>query len=116
MAADPIDVDNPFLFHKTTHRQIYESARYGRPDCDDVLLWNERGQLTESTVANVVVRLAGRLLTPSLECGLLAGTFRQYLLAEGIIHEAIIPLEQLHQAKEIYLINSIRKWNPVVLV
>ena len=26
---------------------------------DDVLLWNERGELTESTIANIVVELDG---------------------------------------------------------
>ena len=116
LASDPIDSGDPFLFHKTTHRQMYERARRGQPDCNDVLLWNEHKQLTESTVANVVVRLNGELLTPALKCGLLAGTFRQHLLDEGIIHEAILPLNHLHQAEEIFLINSVRKWIPVVLV
>ena len=46
----PSDV---FLFHKTTNRAVYERAR--RPDCDDVILWNPAGEVTETTIANLVV-------------------------------------------------------------
>ena len=42
-----------FLYHKTTNRAVYERAR--RPDCDDVILWNPAGEVTETTIANLVV-------------------------------------------------------------
>ena len=48
-----------WLYHKTTRREIYDEAAASRPDCDDVLLWNDRGELTESTIANVVVEIGG---------------------------------------------------------
>ena len=110
LAANPVDAQSPYLFHKTTFRQIYEDARKGHPDADDVLLWNIHGQLTETTIANVVLRIAGELLTPQLSCGLLGGTFRAHLLACGVIKEAVIPVEALLQAEEIFLINAVRKW------
>src|SRR5207237_874080 len=46
LAAAAVDPADPFLFHKTTNRAVYEAAR--RPDCDDVILWNGRGEVTES--------------------------------------------------------------------
>ncbi len=71
LAQTPIDSADRFLFHKTTRRAVYDSRL--EPDVDDVLLWNERGELTESTIANIVVELDGALVTPPVEAGLLAG-------------------------------------------
>jgi branched-subunit amino acid aminotransferase/4-amino-4-deoxychorismate lyase len=50
------------------------------PDCDDLLFFNERGELTESSIANVVVEVEGKLVTPPVSAGLLAGTFRAQLI------------------------------------
>lgn len=112
LARQPVDADDPFLYHKTTERSVFERVRRDAGDCDDVLLWNRAGEITESTVANVAVRLRGRLLTPPVDCGLLPGTFRARLLAEGRISEARLPLETLDDAEEIFLVNSVRGWMP----
>ncbi len=116
LALEPIHRSNLFLYHKTTHRQIYDQARAQHPDCDDVLLWNDRGEVTESCTANLVIRQATTWVTPPVACGLLAGTFRSHLLQHHRIQEAVITLEHLQQAQEIYLINSIREWQSVILV
>jgi para-aminobenzoate synthetase/4-amino-4-deoxychorismate lyase len=116
LAAQPIDADNHFLYHKTTWREVYEAAARSRPDCDDVLLWNERGELTESCIANVVVRLGGQLVTPPISCGLLPGTFRDWLLDQGIVREQVICLDDLQACEDIFLVNSVRRWQKAVLV
>ncbi len=110
IAAEPMDTLDIFLYHKTTHRSSYEKALRSCPACDDVLLWNERREITESTIANVVVEIDGELLTPPVNSGLLAGTFRASLLEQGIIHERVVSLEDLKRCSRIYLINSVRKW------
>jgi para-aminobenzoate synthetase/4-amino-4-deoxychorismate lyase len=115
VAKKPVDIGDPFLYHKTTHRKMYETARADFPEHDDVLLWNCRGEITESTIANVVVRLHGELITPPLECGILPGTYRAHLLESGLIREGIITLEQLKEAEAIYLINSVRRWVPAIV-
>lgn len=115
LAAEPIDSQEIFLFHKTTHRAVYERARADKPGCDDVILWNERGEVTESTMANVVIRKGGKLVTPPVECGLLGGTFREHLLKAGEIEESVVPIADLKVAEEIFLINSVRKWQRVEL-
>ena len=116
LARMPVKSTDVFLFHKTTSRRVYEEARTSCADCDDVLLWNERGELTESTVANLVVELDGKLLTPPLESGLLAGTFRRMLLENGEIQERTISMDDLKRCKQIYLVNSVRKWQKAVLI
>jgi len=110
VAAGPVDSSDPFLFHKTTHRDVYEQHRLAYPDHDDVLLWNEKREITESTLANIVVRHGDGLVTPPVDCGLLAGTYRAELLARGEISEKRIRIQDLAAVDEVYLINSVRRW------
>lgn len=115
IAAKPVDAGNVFLYHKTTNRRVYDEAKGECPDCDDVILYNKEGYITESTIANVVVDSCGELLTPPVSAGLLNGVFRQYLLDAGRIKEKGLRLDDLRQADRIYLINSVRKWRRAVL-
>ena len=100
LSEEPVDSSDRFLFHKTTRR------RGG----DDLIFWNERGEVTESSIANIVVPIDDELFTPSVECGLLPGVFRNHLLSEGTIKERVITIEEFKNAKEFFLINSVRKW------
>ncbi|MGD8584735.1 MAG: aminodeoxychorismate synthase component I [Chloroflexota bacterium] len=115
LARTPVKSEDVFLFHKTTNRAVYRNASLSRPECDEVLLWNERGELTEATTANVVVHLGGDLLTPPVSSGLLAGTFRNHLLAKGIIREQVIRVSDLERCQTVYLVNSVRKWREAYL-
>jgi len=110
LACDPVQTNDPFLHFKTTHREVYDRARASRPDCDDVLLWNQRGEVTESTIANLVVRINGEFVTPSVSCGLLAGTFRAELLSRGEIRERVIRVEELAEVDALFLVNSVQEW------
>ena len=65
-------------------------------------------------ISNVVIRRNGTLVTPPVACGLLAGTFRESLLKAGEIEESVISLAELKAAREIFLINSVRKWQKAV--
>jgi para-aminobenzoate synthetase/4-amino-4-deoxychorismate lyase len=115
LAAEPVDPADPFLYHKTTHRRLYEQALAARPGYDDVLLWNPRGELTESTRANLVVQLDGRLYTPPVTCGLLPGVLRAALLAAGVLHERVLTPADLARSEGVWLINSVRGWMPVAV-
>jgi para-aminobenzoate synthetase/4-amino-4-deoxychorismate lyase len=116
LATEAVDSSDRFLFHKTTNRDFYAAQLAARPDCDDIIFWNERGEVTESTIANIVVVLDGQLFTPPIASGVLAGTFRDQLLAEGKIKERVITVEDLKNAKEFFLINSVRRWMNVSFV
>ena len=115
VASDPVDSSIVWLYHKTTHRQVYSAARAECPDCDDVLLQNDKGHITEASNSNVVVLLDGKWLTPPIKSGLLAGTFRRHLLAKGHIAERTVSVGDLYRSDQIFLINSVRKWQKVVL-
>jgi len=113
VAENPIPKNDVFLYHKTTVRTIYDRAREASQGYDDTLLWNPSGHLTESTLANLVLRLENRLLTPPVEDGLLAGTFRAQLVASGQLSIASLDVDDLRRADEVWLINSVRRWIPV---
>jgi len=100
LAKEPVNSSDRFLYHKTTRR----------PGGDGLVFWNERGEITESSIANVVVSIGDELCTPPIECGLLPGVFRKHLLAEGKIKERVITTGEFKRAEEFYLINSVRKW------
>ncbi|HEX2187403.1 MAG TPA: chorismate-binding protein, partial [Longimicrobiaceae bacterium] len=116
LSARPVDSRDPFLHHKTTRREVYTTRAAERPDCDDVILVNERGEVTESTLASVVARLDGALWTPPREAGLLPGVFRRHLLESGEIRERTLRPEDLRAAEELWLVNSVRRWRRAVLV
>lgn len=113
VARDPIDTSDVFLYHKTTRRRSYDARTC--PQCDDVILRNERDELTESTRSNLVVDLDGERLTPPVASGLLAGTFRARLLRDGSVHEGTLHPRDLVRARGIWLVNSVRGWQPVHL-
>ena len=101
LATHSVDSSDRFLYHKTTLRDYYS---------EDVIFFNERDEVTESRIANIVVSIDGQLFTPPVSSGLLPGTFRAELLAQGKIKERVITVEELKSAREFFLINSVRKW------
>ncbi|HAM79348.1 aminodeoxychorismate synthase component I [Ornithinibacillus bavariensis] len=113
LASRPINKLDIFHYHKTTKRDIYEELF--EPDLFDVLLWNENQEITEFTKGNVVVEMNGTLYTPPVECGLLAGTYREMLLQKEEIHERTISIKELNQCQRIWFINSVKEWLPVQL-
>ena len=115
LSDKPVDEQNIYYYHKTTERRCYDYFARLYPDYDDVLLQNSRGEITESLIANLIIESAGKFYTPSRQCGLLAGTYRQHLLDTGYMTEKIISIDDLEKADKIYLANSVRKIWPVQL-
>lgn len=115
LAQERVDPHDQLLFHKTDNRGWYEARQKEHPECDEVLLCNRHGQLTEGCRSNLVVQMDGRRLTPALHCGLLPGVFRGHLLQRGVIQEAELRPEDLHAAQAVWCVNSVRGWRRVLL-
>lgn len=109
LAETPVDSTNILLRHKTSDRQVYQRAagRQAKPG-DEVLLFNQRAELTEGTFTNIVLALDGRCYTPPVSVGLLPGCQRAELLAQGRIAERRLKLADLERATSIWAINSVR--------
>lgn len=116
-----MDANDLFLQHKTTRREIYDAEytrchkKYG---VDEVLFMNDENEITEGSRTNIFARLRpeGTLFTPPVNCGLLPGTFRQELLATGNAKERPLSLEEIKQAHELFIGNSVRGPQPCQLI
>lgn len=115
LADKPMNKDNPFLYHKTTHRNMYQAFQASFPGYFDVLLFNEKKELTEFTNGNLVLKMNNEYVTPPVHNGLLPGTFREELLITKQIVEKTVTLDDLHRASTIWFINSVRGWVEVEL-
>ncbi|CAG8637521.1 15074_t:CDS:2, partial [Cetraspora pellucida] len=116
--------DNIFLYHKTINRKIYDDARRrthldlipgstSKDDIFDVLLYNERNEITECSISNIAVEFFDNnkpfWKTPEIRCaGLLSGVMRSYLIEIGDVTPG--------EGRKIKCFNSVRKEYQVVLV
>jgi len=102
---------NPFLYHKTTRREVYDSEwrkYHEEVGADEVIYLNQDGALAEGSRTTIFVEKDGVLVTPPSEVGLLPGTLRAELLASGQAIEGRLCLEDMERAKSCYLGNSVR--------
>ena len=82
-------------------RAVYDEARARHPGADDVVLVNGRGEVVETTTANLLVRRDGRWWTPPLSSGGLPGVGRAALVAAGEVGEAVLrPADLVAGARE----------------
>ena len=107
---ESVESDNPLLYHKTTRRDLYNKAYAVALDkgCIDTVFTNQKGEITEGAITNIFIGQQGKLFTPPLTCGLLAGTFRRMLLEQGRAEEKIILLQDVLEAEDVYVANSVR--------
>jgi para-aminobenzoate synthetase/4-amino-4-deoxychorismate lyase len=109
---EPVSSQDATLYHKTTERSRYTERERRHPQADDVVLVNQRGEVTETTRANLAVRVGDRWWTPPLDCGLLPGVERARLVARGDLVERVVTLDQLRRAEEVATLSSLRGWRP----
>ena len=110
LCSEPTDSSDIFLYHKTDCREFYNRhfSRAKTEGFDEVVFFNERGELTEGAISNIFVRLDGKWYTPPLSCGLLPGIWREKMIAELAAAEIPITQTQLQHAEKIMIGNSLR--------
>lgn len=110
IAQTRLDSHDPLLRHKTSRRSVYEAARaeFTHPQADEVILLNERREVCEGTITNLFVERGDGLVTPPLNCGLLAGILRAEMIESGEAREAVLMEADLRGAKTIFVGNSLR--------
>jgi len=96
---------------KTTARDFYDGERTrlkALQNIDEVIFLNENDELCEGSFTSLFLKIDGTILTPAWSSGLLLGVLRQELLETGQAREAVLSLEDLQKADEIYVGNSLR--------
>ncbi|MDA8267906.1 MAG: aminodeoxychorismate synthase component I [Actinomycetota bacterium] len=107
---EPFDTSGPWPFHKTSRRHPYEHRARQHPDVDDVVLVNDLGDVTETTIANLAVRIGGRWWTPPVASGCLPGIGRAQALAAGGLHERALTVADVRGAEGLATVSSLRGW------
>lgn len=107
-------LESLWLRHKSTERTVYNMHREGLEPEEEVLLWNDRGEITEFSTGNIVIDLNGRQLTPPLSSGLLAGIERTFALKDGV-SETILYANDVKMAQAVWHLNSLRGWRRVTV-
>jgi branched-chain amino acid aminotransferase len=79
----------------------------------EALFTNLAGHLCEGTGTNVFVGMGGRLVTPPLSAGCLAGVTRELIIELVDVAEQDIPMEALAGADEAFLTSSTRDVQPI---
>lgn len=111
IARTRLNHDDRLLRHKTTRRQAYIAAReeYSTAEVDEVVLLNDRDEVCEGTITSIFLDVGGATcVTPSLSCGLLDGVLRRELLNNEVVKEATIKVDELANARNILVGNSLR--------
>ena len=115
LSSARVNSNDVFLYHKTTNRTVFDQARCGCDENTDVILINERDEITETTIMNLAVLREGRWITPHVSSGLLPGVMRAELLAREEIVEGVIPVRELQDGERIRCFNALRGIFDVVL-
>jgi para-aminobenzoate synthetase / 4-amino-4-deoxychorismate lyase len=108
-----IDRYNSLFQHKTSNRSLYndEFKKCKDEGYFEVLFSNRAGEITEGAISNVIIKVSDRYYTSPPTCGLLPGVYREYLLKNDSfpLEEKALHLEDLENADEIYITNSVMK-------
>ena len=111
---------SPFAGTKVTswcqNLAFYETAQ--ESGFDEVVLLNERGEVSECTSANIFASFGGNVVTPPLSSGCLPGITRELLLdsvhADGItVSEKALKPSDLEAADEVFITSTTRELMPV---
>lgn len=82
-------------------------------NADEAIFANLGGLLCEGTGSNLVVGFDGRLMTPTLGSGCLAGVTRALLVEHCGVEEEDLPLSALADVSEAFLASTTREVQPI---
>jgi branched-chain amino acid aminotransferase len=92
---------------------VWAVAEAQREGFDEVVLLNERGEVSECTAANIFAVKNGKVMTPPLSSGCLEGVTRGVLMeiageANTNVVEQTMKVEDLHSADEVFMTSTNR--------
>jgi para-aminobenzoate synthetase/4-amino-4-deoxychorismate lyase len=111
ISQNKINTSDQFRYFKTSNRKLYDNEYLScnSNGMDEVLFLNEKGELSEGSRTNLFLRKGDEWLTPPIQSGLLAGIYRKYFLVTNPnSYEKILKIEDLMQADELVLTNTIK--------
>ena len=115
LATERISSTDPFVFHKTTHRPLFDAYwKYAAEHrLADVIFLNEKGEITQGAITNIFLRIKGQWVTPPVESGVLNGVFRRHFLATHTVETRRLFPKDLQTADAVFVGNALRGLHPV---
>ncbi|MGN0247166.1 MAG: aminotransferase class IV, partial [Lachnospiraceae bacterium] len=92
---------------------ILEKRRAHSEGFDEPLFLNSKGYVAEGATTNLFAVLDGKLITPSLESGILPGTMRRFVMEHFDVQECSITTEMLYRSTELFVTNALLGIMPV---
>lgn len=74
---------------------------------NEVIFLNEKGLVTEGSTSNIFMVKDSVIYTPKVECGLLNGILRMFIIGKFTVIEKEITLEELLECDEVFITNSL---------
>lgn len=110
--------EQKFFYFKTTNRKLYdkEYRKAVENGFDEVVFLNNRDELTEGAISNIAIKLDNDIYTPPVKCGLLAGTYRKFMIEQNKLNEKVLTIAHLLNADKMYIINAVRKKREVTKI
>lgn len=114
IAEGVIKANDGLANYKTTNALVYAIAaqQVKTNKWNDALVLNNKGNIIESTIANIFWIKDGQVYTPPLSEGCVAGVMRRYIIESTSVIENTLNTDTLYAADEVFLTNAIRriKW------
>ncbi len=103
------------VYHKSLNygENILEKRSLAGTNTDEVIFLNTKGQICEGSVCNIFFVKEGQIYTPKVECGLLAGILRRFIIEEFKVIEKEIYPEDIYSMDECFVTNSLMGIMPV---
>ena len=95
-------LDSPYTFFKTSYRPHISLGPH------EQIYYNQKKELLETSIGNLVLKIEDQLYTPPVHLGLLNGIYRQRLIADNKLKEKVLTLKDMEQAQAIYGCNTVR--------
>lgn len=107
-----------FTYIKSFHYgdNLLEKKKIKKLGYDETLFFNTKNQVAEASAGNIFFVKKGKLYTPKIECGILDGIMRRYVIAHYEVEETTIKKEEIEQYEEAFLTNSLMGIMPVTSI
>ena len=102
LCLQEMDLNQVFTYFKTSYRPHLNLGE------QEKIYYNKSGELLETSIGNLVLKIGGKLYTPPIRLGILPGIYRQHLLETGEVEEKVLTLVDLAQAESVYGCNAVR--------
>ncbi len=115
---NPKEALNPGIKTGNYLNNVLAKVEARKAGAADALMLNPTGQLTECTTSNFFFVRDQRLMTPSLDCGILSGITREVVLRLArengvLVEEGEWPPEILQNAEEAFITGTVKMVMPV---